>query len=212
MDPLELSFLNDEYKIRPLLEGDPPCIEGKFYIIGNKILLKYNNVSYESTYYIFDAIFKEDWELEYTIINDSLYFSEGLIGKGIIFGRNDSKPKDGEIRIINGNEIIIQRNEGGIRLKSDVKVRIGPGVNFQYCIFELYSEDAWYVVTSTVDYLPEGYWVDKIGHSKNIDTDDGLTGYWYYCFIPVYPDAGGKIIKPSEVIKNSGWIFGPLID
>jgi hypothetical protein len=212
----ELRFWNDTYNFYLLPGGgDPPFVEGSYQILDNKILLKYMVVTGESDYYVFDDIFKEDWELEYTVINDSLYYSEGLTGKGIIFGRDKSKPKNGEIRIVNEQEIIIQRNdneeENRIKLTSDVIVRTGPGSNFQRCTFEWYDQEYWYAVTSITGFLRTDTPVYILGHSRNTDTDNGLTGYWYYCWIPVYPDWGGKISEPSETINNNAWIFGPSI-
>jgi hypothetical protein len=202
---------NNIYKFRPPVAGDPPEIQGSYQIYDNKVMLKYKGLTYESDYYVFDDILKEDWELEYTVINDSLYYSEGLIGKGIIFGRERSQPKDGEIRTVNGHEIVIQRNDDvRLRPKSDVTVRIGPGTNFQHCVFQWYGEE-WYVVTSTTEFLREGTPIEIIGHSKNMDTVNGLTDYWYYCWIIVYPDWGGGIIEPSGMKNNSAWFFGPDI-
>jgi len=210
-----LFFQNDKYYFFGLTGGDPPCIEGSYQVVGNKVLLKYIGVQWDfEPSYGFDDILKEDWELEYIVINDSLYYSEGLTGKGIIFGRKEPMPNDGEIRIVNGNEIVIQRI-GRIETKSDVTVRIGPSENFQHCTFEYYqeeiSDDRGFLATSVVEFLREDFPVFIIGHSKNTDTVNGLTGYWYYCQIPCWPDIGYKIIEP-KVRDNSAWIFGPLLD
>ena len=217
IDKLGLNFYNDNtYEIRPLAGGDPPYIKGSYQINDNKVLLKYTGIPYYEDaeykqYYKFDSILKEDWELEYTSINNSLYFSEGLTGKGIIFARGKSKPKDNEIRTINGHDIIIgQRNEEGYRLTSNAKGRIGPGVNFQHCVFKWHDE----MGTKTTEYVEEGDKIYIIGHSKNIDTINGQTGYWYYCNIPSYFDRDVEIIEPKTVKNdnNNVWIFGPLID
>jgi len=219
IDKWGLSFFSDNtYQIRPLVEGDPPYIEGSYQVNDDKVLLKYIGIPYYEypeypKNYKFDNILKEDWELEYTTISNSLYFSEGLVGKGIIFAREKSKPKANEIRTVNGHDIIIeQENEEGFRLTSNARVRIGPGKNFQHCFFELFEYDEFEENKPPLitEYLKEGTRVYILGHSKNIDTIDGLTGYWYYCWIPVYPDTGGRIIKP-KVENNNGWIFGPLI-
>lgn len=194
-------FSNGEYNFRPPLGGDI------------RLLLKYIEMPYgEYAEYKFDNILKEDWELEYTKINNSLYYSEGLVGKGIIFGREKSSPKVGDIIKTNEYDIVsVQRDH--LRLQSDVIVRIGPGINFQHCIFEWYdydenNYDRGPIGTSTAEYVRKNNIAILIGHSINTDTIDGLTGYWYYCWIPIYPDMGGKIIEP-KVENNSGWIFGP---
>ena len=205
-----LIFYKDRYIFRPTEEGDPPYIEGSYEIIDNKIILNYIGIPYGSYEHLFDNILMENWVLEYTAINDSIYFTEGLIGKNIIFARNDSKPQDGESRTINGYEILIKKIDH-LRINSNVEVRIGPGEQYQICTFEWRGEEGWDKMNSVTDYLIEEAVIYTIGHSKNRDTFNGLTGFWYYCWIPVWKDLGGKIIKPLEVKNNSGWIFGPLI-
>jgi hypothetical protein len=203
-------FSDDTYEIRPMTAGDPPVIKGNYQIKDDKVLLKYIDMpDGELAEYKFDSILKEDWELKYVSINNSLYFSEGLTGKGIIFAREKSKPKDNEIRTIDGHDVIIvQKNEDGYRLTANAKGRIGPGVNFQHCVFKW--SDEW--GTKTTEYVEEGDKIYIIGHSRNIDTINGLTGYWYYCNIPSYFDRDVEIIEPKTVKDNNVWIFGPLID
>jgi len=214
-----LQFFRDFYQFRPPVEGDPPVIRGNYEIIDNKVILKYTDepYGYELSDYKFDDILREDWELEYIIIENSLHFFDGLTGKGIVFGRLDSEPKKGDLRIINGHEIIMQKDE--IRASSDVTVRIGPGINYQHFIFEWrdeydsFEEDE-YILKKEIfitEYFRERYPVYIIGHSKNIDTVDGLTGYWYYCRFIGFRDSGFEIIEPANIIDNSGWIFGPLL-
>ena len=209
-----LTFRRDNtYRFHLAVDGDQPSVEGSYQILDNKVLLKYKETTHEPDYYAIEDIIKEDWELEYTVINDSLYYSEGLTGKGIIFGRNGSSPGNGEIRTVNGHEIVIQRIDR-VEPKSDVTVRIGPGTNFQHCVFQWpdYDSEFKYLGTFTTEFFRGGWApIEIIGHSKNTDTVNGLTGYWYYCWVPVYPDMGGEIIKPSGIIRNSAWFFGPDI-
>jgi len=212
------------YIFIPDFEGDSPYIEGSYQIINNKILLKYINIPYyeypeEPQYYKFDDILKEDWELEYTSIDNSIFYTEGLVGKGIIFGREKSRPKAGDIIITKEYAIVaVERTE--MSLPCDAIVRIGPGINYQNCIFELYdhalrinpTEDNKpdYETILNTGYLKKGYTIILLGHSVNTDTIDGLTGYWYYCWIIIWVDMGGKIIEPKTT-ENNGWIFGPSI-
>jgi len=218
IEPFIMEFYqNGTYHFRPTIGGDPPYVKGNFQIINNKVLLKYISIPYYENpqhpqYYKFEDILKEDWELEYTTINDSLYYSEGLIGKGIVFGREKSRPKAGSIIKTNEFDIVIVEGDW-LRLKSDVIVRIGPGSNYQHCTFEFYdhgNDDDEITGTSITEYCRKEQTIILIGRSINTDTIDYLTGYWYYCWIPVYPDTGGKIIKPKMLNVNNGWIFEPL--
>ena len=206
-----LTFLSDNrYEFRPLVEDNFYKIEGSYQIIDNKVLLKYIGMPYgEYDKYKFDSILKENWELKYTTISNSLYFSEGLIGKGIIFAREKYRENPIETRTVNGHDLImVQGNEEGYILTSNVVVRMGPGINFQHCIFEwINNYESDHASTSTTDYLEEGKRIYIIGHSKNTDTINGVTGYWYYCHINIYFDSGGKIIEPKTVKNNNCWIF-----
>ena len=214
-----LNFLRDFYEFKPPIEGDPPVIRGTYEIIDNKVILKYKDepYGYEFDDYKFDDILREDWELEYIFIDNSLHFFDGLTGKGIIFGRIDSEPREGDVRIINGHEIIMQRDD--IRANSNVTVRIGPGINYQHFVFEWWDEydsfeNGEYVFKKEnfiTEYFREGYTVYILGHSKNIDTINELTGYWYYCKFLGFKDSRFKIIEPANIINNNGWIFGPLL-
>ena len=198
--PCLLRFDSDRYYFVPSGPPFEPWVEGHYSVIENKVVLVPEGIAYDFV----DEILKETWELYYTIIENSVHYTEGLIGKGIIFGRDKSRVKNGEIKNVNGHEIVIERYDEWFKVNSNVKVRTGPGINYEYYIFELYAGHP------EMDYLPEGNSIVIIGRTNYLDTQNGLTGYWYYCTI-VAGFEEFNIVKPKK--GNYGyWIFGPSID
>jgi len=208
---------NNEYVIIP--NGSPfdPWVYGNYHIEEENIILTPTRIdSYGRE--IIDEIFKEKLELERIIIDNSLFFIEGLIGKGIIFGAglrifgpNDNdkefRPKKGDIRYVNGHKLIIDDYRES-KLISDAYIRKGPGMNYEYYNVRIYnagqiSHLQWDTVID-MSYLPQGRSIKILGHTEFQETHNNLTGYWYYCQT--------NFSYYEESMPAFVWIFGPSLD
>lgn len=200
---LHFDLKKNTYK---LTGGGPewiPIVDGVFDIKNSTIYLTplKVNLEYDFNWIIPNLLkkIKEEWELKYIEIEDNLYYTKGLNGKGIIFYDINSWPNEGEVRIVDGIEIITMK-QGYYKPRENARVRNGPGV--QYEIF----------IIDGNDYLPAGKGMDMfiLGHSKNVDTQNGLTGYWYYGQMVLFFDTDVK--NPNGGDSPFGWIFGPLLE
>jgi hypothetical protein len=197
---LSFDLEKSQYKFTTWGPEWTPMVEGNFEIKNNVIHLTPTKINTDKENVWFGTIpslIKENWELRHTDITDSMYFTKGLAGKGHVFANPDSSPQKDIIRNINGIEMITVEHKD-CRLKENARIRNGPGI--QYEIF----------IIDNLNYLPAGEVISIFGHSRNIETHNGLSGYWYY----------GQIMLPFDsVVKNpdgsdsrEGWVFGPLLE
>jgi hypothetical protein len=195
----------DNYAIIP--NGPPfePWLYGDYHLENEKIVLYPTSISVYGKE--MDEIFRDKLELERITIDNSLYYTEGLTGKNIIFGASGSRPRKGDIRYVNGHKIILDDNRE-CKLNSNARIRKGPGINYEFYPLKVFNENQMpHLARDTVidmPYLLQGRSVKILGHTEFQETHDNLTGYWYYCQIWYSPY--------EEEAPNYGWIFGPLID
>jgi len=190
-----------------------PWVIGNYYLEDDKIVL--NPTTIETYGKEIDELFTKRLELERVTIKNSLFFTEGLMGNGYIFGagkaifgtsNNDGgfRPKKGDIRYVNEHKLIIDDYKES-KLISNATIRKGPGINYDYYELKVYIENPrGDDIFEIRNHLPRGRSVCIIGHTEFEETHNNLTGYWYYCRIMPY--------AMNEEIVNFGWIFGPLLE
>jgi len=172
-------------------DGPPytPWVTGEYIIENEQIIL--NPIFYENFEYIYDVL-KEKWLLEYVSIENSSFYVEGLIGNGIVFGaRNNIRPKSGELRNVNGVNIILD-NYLLYKLDENTYIRKGPGMDHEsinYFDMEILQE---------FEYIPESKEIYIIGRTEYKETYNSIEGYWYYC----------HIVRDYHSKYEFGWIFG----
>jgi hypothetical protein len=199
---LGLRFNFPEKNNYAIIPGGPPFqpwLIGEFRIENEKIVLYPTSISVYGKE--MDEIFKDKLELERITIDNSLYYTEGLTGKNIVFGAGGSGPSKGDIRYVNGHKIILDDHRE-CKLNSNARIRKGPGINYEFYSLKVFNEK-WDMVIDTTYFL-QGRSIYILGHTEFQETHDNLTGYWYYCQIWYSPY--------EEEAPSYGWIFGPLID
>ncbi|MCL2801677.1 MAG: hypothetical protein FWD28_07975 [Treponema sp.] len=206
-------FEGNYYGVIP--NGPPfePWVIGNYSFDNDKIIL--NPTKVETYGREIDRLFTERLELERVTIENSLFFTEGLMGNGFIFGAGKAifgtsdnnggfRPKKGDIRYVNGHLLIMDDFKES-ELISNANIRKGPGTNYDNYELKVFKEttlrgDDIFEIRNS---LPQGRFVRIIGHTEFEETHNNLTGYWYYCRIMSYM---------NEEIVNFGWIFGPLLE
>ncbi len=175
--------------------GDREYVSGNYKIVGNDLILD------KTDEFNLGLIPKEligertRWNLQRD--NDSyLYLYKIVSDTGYSFWNNSSFVPDGDVRKIDGIEIIISRIDN-CGLKYDIKVRMGPGTDYESSNFYFEANEL------ALPYLPKNRKVNVFGRTLNKEKISNWNDYWYYCELKIgLHDQGPR----------HGWIYGALLD
>jgi len=189
-----IEFRSDKtFHIYYVGEGGGQDIDGAYLISDDKVILSITNVSSEEYLPKELLINPSVWTMQKD--NESLFFTDKITNTiGYTFWRSESEIPVESIRQVEGNTLIRIMTKKCL-LISNSRVRKGPNTSYQYFDYEIEGY-------GKISYLPNGWEIEILGRSEEMQTIDGKTDYWYYCDTNI----GWYNAGPSY-----GWIFGALI-
>jgi len=189
-------FITNDFDDIPVVAGNFEVKNDIIYLYPKSYNTKYineiENERYERFLQILPNI-KRNLKFKQVTKDNSIHYTRGIqdLRYNLSFAETKSGPEADSIIKIDGIDMV-RIEQQHRRLIENARIRKGPGTQYENYIFE------------GKNYVEAGRDMIIEGRSVNMETNNNLTGYWYYGWVTHADKPGWDQIWC--------WVFGPLTE